>query len=77
MASEKADFTQRHSAPVERPGLAQGVVHTLEMGGPRSGPVAFGLAAGAHINVRNGHYWNALAYHGSGYRNEKRTLERW
>lgn len=68
---------QRHSAPVERPGLVRDAVHTLEMGGPRSGPVAFGLAAGAHINVRNGHYWNALAYHGSGYRSEKRTLERW
>ncbi|WP_326734069.1 DUF1266 domain-containing protein [Streptomyces sp. NBC_01022] len=77
MASEKADFTQRHSAPVERPGLAQGVVHTLEVGGPRSGPVVFGLAVGAHINVHNGHYWNAMAYHGSGYRDEKRTLERW
>ncbi|MER7725181.1 DUF1266 domain-containing protein [Streptomyces sp. NPDC096323] len=68
---------QRHSAPVERPGLARGAVHTLETGGPLSGLVAFGLAAGAHINVRNGHYWNSMAYHGSGYRIEKRTLERW
>ncbi|MFD6967738.1 DUF1266 domain-containing protein [Streptomyces sp. NPDC059949] len=68
---------QRHSAPVERPGLAQDVIHTLEVGGPRTGPVAFGLAAGAHINVRNGRYWNSMAYHGCGYRDEKRTLERW
>ncbi|WP_031157254.1 DUF1266 domain-containing protein [Streptomyces erythrochromogenes] len=68
---------QRHSAPVERPGLAQDVVHTLEVGGPRTGTVAFGLAVGAHINVRNGRYWNSMAYHGCGYRDEKRTLERW
>nr|WP_326733369.1 DUF1266 domain-containing protein [Streptomyces sp. NBC_01022] len=74
---QRAALWQRHSALVERPGLAQDVVHALEMGGPRSGPVAFGLAAGAHINVRNGRSWNALAYRGSGYRNEKRTLERW
>ncbi|MFE9483894.1 DUF1266 domain-containing protein [Streptomyces spororaveus] len=68
---------QRHSAPVERPGLAQDVVHTLEVGGPLTGPVAFGLAAGAHINVHNGRYWNSMAYHGCGYRDEKRMLERW
>ncbi|MEU2022580.1 DUF1266 domain-containing protein [Streptomyces sp. NPDC016469] len=68
---------KRHAAPVERPGLARDAVHTLETGGPLSGHVAFGLAVGAHINVRNGHYWNAMAYHGSGYRIEKQTLERW
>ncbi|MFE6764438.1 DUF1266 domain-containing protein [Streptomyces sp. NPDC057689] len=68
---------QHHSASVEEPGLARDSVHTLETGGPRSGAVAFGLAAGAHINVRNGQYWNAMAYHGSGYRIEKNTLERW
>ncbi|RAJ55912.1 uncharacterized protein DUF1266 [Streptomyces sp. KhCrAH-43] len=68
---------QHHAASVEEPGLARDAVHTLETGGPRSGAVAFGLAVGAHINVRNGQYWNAMAYHGSGYRIEKNTLERW
>lgn len=52
-------------------------MHTLEVGGPQQGPVAFGLAVGAQLFVQNGYFWNALAFHGSGYLGEKELLERW
>ncbi|MFK0257111.1 DUF1266 domain-containing protein [Streptomyces sp. NPDC090445] len=74
---EGRELWRRHYAKVERRGLARDAVHTLEIGGPRHGRVAFGLAVGAHISVRNGRFWNALAYHGSGYTAERETLEEW
>ncbi|WP_329196552.1 MULTISPECIES: DUF1266 domain-containing protein [unclassified Streptomyces] len=55
-------------------GLEQGKVHALHVGGPLHGPVAFGLACGAHLSVRNGMFWNSLAYHGQGYTKERETL---
>ncbi|MFJ5709106.1 DUF1266 domain-containing protein [Streptomyces sp. NPDC093105] len=61
----------------QRVGLAQYAVHTLEVGGPRQGRVAFGLAVGAQLFVQNGQFWNSLANHGQGYVREKKTLERW
>ncbi|GAA4912426.1 DUF1266 domain-containing protein [Streptomyces coeruleoprunus] len=67
----------QHAAKFERTGLAPHVIHTLDVGGPPQGPVAFGLAAGAHLSVNNGRFWNAMAYHGVGYRIEKETLEEW
>ncbi|MEV5240710.1 DUF1266 domain-containing protein [Streptomyces cinnamoneus] len=52
-----------------------GQLRALHVGGPLHGPVAHGLACGAHLSVRNGELWNALAYHGGGYRHERRRLE--
>ncbi|MCB5163408.1 DUF1266 domain-containing protein [Streptomyces bambusae] len=68
---------RRHAAGVESVGLEGGRVHTLSVGGPLRGPVAFGLACGAHIAVTNGRFWNSLAYHGIGYKLEKQTLKEW
>ncbi|MEV7616735.1 DUF1266 domain-containing protein [Streptomyces sp. NPDC089799] len=56
-------------------GLPQDTVHTLRHAEPLAGPVAFGLAAGAHLSVRNGLFWNAPGYHGQGYLLEKRKLD--
>lgn len=59
-------------------GLAPGAVHSLHAGGPLHGPVAHGLAVGAHLAVSNGEFWNALAYHGDGYTRERgRLRESW
>ncbi|WP_030694094.1 DUF1266 domain-containing protein [Streptomyces globisporus] len=58
-------------------GLARDAVHTLEVGGPRQGQVAFGLAVGAQLFVQNGQFWNALANHGNGYRQEREQLDQW
>lgn len=55
-------------------GLAPGAVHALHSGGPLHGPVARGLAVGAHLAVANGEFWNALAYHGNGYTRERERL---
>ncbi|MEU7552537.1 DUF1266 domain-containing protein [Streptomyces sp. NPDC044571] len=55
-------------------GLPQNTVHALHVGGPLHGPVAFGLACGAHLAVRNGVFWNALAYHGEGYTAQRESL---
>lgn len=74
---EGRQLWQRHYDAVESHGLARDTIHTLEQGGPLTGQVAFGLAAGAHIAVANGRFWNSIAYHGCGYSDEKRTLERW
>ncbi|MFD9405714.1 DUF1266 domain-containing protein [Streptomyces sp. NPDC059989] len=57
-------------------GLAPGAVHALHTGGPLHGPVAHGLAIGAHLAVGNGEFWNALAYHGSGYTRERDRLRK-
>ncbi|MFJ9644082.1 DUF1266 domain-containing protein [Streptomyces sp. NPDC004244] len=74
---EARELWRRHYAGVEQPGLARDTVHTLEVGGPRQGHVAFGLAVGAHLSVRNGRFWNAMAYHGDGYTAERRILDEW
>ncbi|MFD9574498.1 DUF1266 domain-containing protein [Streptomyces sp. NPDC059982] len=58
-------------------GLAEGAVHALHTGGPLHGPVAHGLAVGAHLAVSNGEFWNALAYHGLGYTRERERLRKW
>ncbi|MBT2455762.1 DUF1266 domain-containing protein [Streptomyces sp. ISL-86] len=58
-------------------GLEQDKVHSLHVGGPLHGPVAFGLACGAHLSVHNGMFWNALAYHGQGYTKEREKLKEW
>ncbi|MFC9293124.1 DUF1266 domain-containing protein [Streptomyces sp. NPDC057011] len=59
-------------------GLTPNAVHALHTGGPLHGPVAHGLAVGAHLAVSNGEFWNALAYHGSGYTRERdRIRESW
>ncbi|MFF3860554.1 DUF1266 domain-containing protein [Streptomyces sp. NPDC002209] len=57
-------------------GLAPGTLHALHTGGPLHGPVARGLAVGAHLAVTNGEFWNALAYHGSGYTRERERLRK-
>ncbi|MEU9298969.1 DUF1266 domain-containing protein [Streptomyces sp. NPDC048269] len=64
----------RNQRPV---GLEQNKVHSLHIGGPLHGPVAFGLACGAHLSVRNGLFWNAIAYHGQGYTKERQKLKEW
>ncbi|MGF0172131.1 DUF1266 domain-containing protein [Streptomyces sp. Marseille-Q5077] len=54
----------------------EAALRTLRVGGPLRGPVAHGLACGAHIIVHHGRPWNALAYHGHGYRTERRMLRK-
>ncbi|WP_328438782.1 DUF1266 domain-containing protein [Streptomyces sp. NBC_00444] len=54
----------------------QAALRTLRVGGPLHGPVAHGLACGAHLIVHQGRPWNALAYHGHGYRSERRMLRK-
>ncbi|WP_020141229.1 DUF1266 domain-containing protein [Streptomyces sp. 351MFTsu5.1] len=50
-------------------------LRTLRVGAPLVGPVAHGgLACGAHLIVHQGRFWNALAYHGHGYRADRRML---
>ncbi|MET9319886.1 DUF1266 domain-containing protein [Streptomyces sp. NPDC003038] len=67
-----------HFSRRRRPvGLEEHKVHALHIGGPLHGPVAFGLACGAHLSVRNGMFWNALAYHGQGYTEEREKLKEW
>ncbi|MFI8101436.1 DUF1266 domain-containing protein [Streptomyces sp. NPDC086023] len=67
----------RHSAATEVYGLPDGAVHALHLGGPLHGPVARGLAVGAHLAVHNRQFWNAMAFHGEGYRKEREKLEEW
>ncbi|WP_244184592.1 DUF1266 domain-containing protein [Streptomyces cellostaticus] len=52
-------------------------LHTLQVGGPLHGPVAHGLACGALLCVNNGSVWNAMAWHGTGYRLERKRLREW
>ncbi|MFG3368231.1 DUF1266 domain-containing protein [Streptomyces sp. NPDC048156] len=49
----------------------------LRVGGPLHGPVAHGLACGALLCVSNGSLWNAMAWHGSGYPEERGRLREW
>lgn len=58
-------------------GLEKDKVHSLHIGGPLHGPVAFGLACGAHLSVHNGMFWNAIGYHGEGYVREREKLKEW
>ncbi|MCL8014596.1 DUF1266 domain-containing protein [Streptomyces sp. AS02] len=66
-----AQYSKRGDGPSDQPAL-----RTLRVGGPLHGPVAHGLACGAHIIVHHGRPWNALAYHGHGYRMERRMLRK-
>ena len=50
-------------------------LRTLLVGGVDRGPVAHGLACGALLCVQNGSYWNAMAWHGTGYPGERARLE--
>ncbi|MFE9930195.1 DUF1266 domain-containing protein [Streptomyces sp. NPDC005533] len=63
-----------HADAAPRYGLPDGKVHALFTGGPLHGPIAHGLAIGGHLAVTNGEFWNALAYHGSGYQHERRRV---
>ncbi|MFD5402427.1 DUF1266 domain-containing protein [Streptomyces griseorubiginosus] len=62
-------FTDRKQGPADEIAL-----RALRVGGPLHGPVAHGLACGAHLIVRQGMPWNALAYHGQGYPAEREML---
>ncbi|WP_328428278.1 DUF1266 domain-containing protein [Streptomyces sp. NBC_00443] len=64
-----AQYAKHTDGPSDEPAL-----RTLRVGGPLRGPVAHGLACGAHLIVHHGRPWNALAYHGHGYRYERRML---
>ncbi|MHC6627261.1 DUF1266 domain-containing protein [Streptomyces globosus] len=66
-----------HWERADRYGLEQDAVHALHVGGPLHGPVAFGLACGAHLSVHNGQFWNALGHHGAGYLREREKLREW
>ncbi|MFF7134975.1 MULTISPECIES: DUF1266 domain-containing protein [unclassified Streptomyces] len=55
----------------------EAALRTLRVGGPLEGPVAHGLACGAHLLVHQGRFWNAMAYHGHGYRADRRMLRTW
>ncbi|MGE7389834.1 DUF1266 domain-containing protein [Streptomyces sp. NPDC004126] len=57
-------------------GPTPGALHALHTGGPLHGPVAHGLAVGAHLAVSNGEFWNALAHHGNGYTHERDRLRK-
>ena len=52
-------------------------LRTLRVGGALHGPVAHGLACGALLCVNNGSLWNAMAWHGTGYDEERRRLREW
>ncbi|MFI9426265.1 DUF1266 domain-containing protein [Streptomyces achromogenes] len=52
-------------------------LRTLRVGGPLHGPVAHGLACGALLCVNNGSFWNGIAWHGTGYPDERKRLNEW
>lgn len=52
-------------------------LRALHVGGPLHGPVAHGLACGALLCVNNGSLWNAMAWHGTGYDQERERLREW
>ncbi|WP_228473035.1 DUF1266 domain-containing protein [Streptomyces cyaneochromogenes] len=66
-----AQYAKRTEGPSDKAAL-----RTLRVGGSLQGPVAHGLACGAHLIVHQGRLWNALAYHGHGYRTERRMLRK-
>ncbi|MCX5195475.1 DUF1266 domain-containing protein [Streptomyces sp. NBC_00249] len=72
-AADRARWT-RHAERATRYGLEQGRVQTLRPARPLPAPVVLGLAAGAHLSVRNGLFWNALGYQGQGYLLEQEKL---
>ncbi len=67
-----AQYSRSESDPT--PSLC---LRTLRVGGPLHGPVAHGLACGALLCVNNGSLWNAMAWHGTGYRRERTRLREW
>ncbi|WP_241833032.1 DUF1266 domain-containing protein [Streptomyces caatingaensis] len=52
-------------------------LRTLWVGGALSGPVAHGLACGALLCVHNSSFWNAMAWHGRGFDEERERLKEW
>ncbi|MGW0393147.1 DUF1266 domain-containing protein [Streptomyces sp. NPDC003042] len=74
--ADRARWRAHWDAAAPSWGPAPGVVHALHTGGPLHGPVAHGLAVGAHLAVTNGEFWNALAYHGTGYTRERERLRK-
>ncbi|GAB1337528.1 DUF1266 domain-containing protein [Streptomyces sp. E-15] len=52
-------------------------LRTLRVGGPLHGTVAHGLACGGLLCVNNGSFWNAMAWHGTGYPDERKRLREW
>ncbi|QMV20981.1 DUF1266 domain-containing protein [Streptomyces sp. SCUT-3] len=76
-APEHRAVWSRHAARAAGSGRPRGRIRTLYVGAPLHGPVAHGLACGALLSVRNGDFWNAMAYHGGGYNHEKKRLEEW
>ncbi|MFM9369820.1 DUF1266 domain-containing protein [Streptomyces sp. Da 82-17] len=52
-------------------------LRTLRTGGPLQGSTALGLACGALLCVSNGSFWNAMAWHGTGFHNERDRLKDW
>ncbi|MGW6733471.1 DUF1266 domain-containing protein [Streptomyces sp. NPDC055013] len=66
-----AQYTGWTGGPSDKAAL-----RTLRLGGPLNGPVAHGLACGAHLIVHQGLPWNALAYHGQGYPAERQMLRK-
>ncbi|MGK5638134.1 DUF1266 domain-containing protein [Streptomyces sp. URMC 126] len=73
-AAHRALWT-RHAESV--PLQPAGALRTLRVGGPLQGEVAHGLACGALLCVSNGSLWNAMAWHGTGYRGERERLRDW
>ncbi|MEC4019283.1 DUF1266 domain-containing protein [Streptomyces sp. H27-D2] len=65
---------RRHADRVFGGGLPQHQLSTLHVGGPLHGRLAHGLACAALMFVKNSEFWNAMAYHGGGYTDEKDRL---
>ncbi|MEU1802349.1 DUF1266 domain-containing protein [Streptomyces sp. NPDC019937] len=52
-------------------------LRALEGSGAATGAVAHGLGLIALLSVSNGDLWNAIDYHGTGYKGEKNRLKEW
>ncbi|MEV6399128.1 DUF1266 domain-containing protein [Streptomyces sp. NPDC051907] len=65
----------QHAARNPRP--HQPKLRALRAGGALQGPVAHGLACGALLCVNNRSLWNAMGWHGTGFRAERERLREW
>lgn len=68
---------KRHARRGKGMHSAAGTLRTLRVGSPLQGPVAHGLGCGAMLSVTNGLLWNAMAFHGCGYSEEREKLREW
>ncbi|MGW8377614.1 DUF1266 domain-containing protein [Streptomyces sp. ODS28] len=75
-APPQSDAWARHQSEVPLLDLPRRL-RTLRVGGPLHGPVAHGLACSAQLSVKNRLIWNAMAWHGTGYIDERRMLKEW